>query len=1094
MCSSTFIRVIRGLILVFFHPPTVSPDRPDRQYCQDRQLNKYRRQAVGLQPLEERVTCRLLDRRAAGVDLLESHHPIRKPGDAKRQPSRDEQCIKRVFPFFGGQRENLSMLRRAGVLRRNCSRGKPSLEPLPSSKLTCLPIAELSPQRPRDVPHSTIQLRGVSVNNLRHVDLDLPHRRLIAFCGVSGSGKTSLALDTLYAEGQRRYIESFSTYTRQFLQQLDKPEAESIEGIPPSIAVTRKSVGRSSRATVGSATQINEHLQLLFSRIGEVICFRCEKQVTQDSAESAAESLAALPEGTRLMVGFPSLRGMQRTDEFWLADLGALGYRRCILQGQAMDLTTSAVDKLAGLEQIDVVLDRLSVSPDSLERLRDSLESAMEAGRGACVVWSEESTASDANAHVKIDNRTWQQQRFSQSFRCDACEIDYPTPEPQLLSYNNPLGACPTCEGFGNVIDVDMDRVVPDPDKSLRDGAIAPWNTPAYVHELKELLALAEDYQLPVEVPYKDLTPEQTQLVREGVPERDFGGLNGFFKWLERRKYKMHLRVFLSRWRSYYPCDDCKGARLKPEALAVRIGGLSVADLSALKIRDALTWLAEVKLTSWQREVGRLLLEQVVSRLQYLDQVGVGHLALERPLRTLSGGEAQRVSLTSALGSNLMGMLYVLDEPCAGLHPADMPQLVNTIRGLRDRGNTVAVIEHDPLLIRAADEVVEIGPGAGEFGGKIVFQGTPEEMFESSDSRTGDWLTGRRTFGLRKHRRATDQGWIRLEGACGNNLQNVKVKFPLGVLCVVTGVSGSGKSTLVEQTLFPAVASRLGIDTDKPASFNGLFGASQVEDVVLIDQSPVGRTPRSNPVTYIKAFDPIRALFAESSEAQACGFKAGHFSFNVDGGRCEACQGEGYTQIDMKLMSDVYMRCAECQGKRYRREVLDVKYRNYNIAEVLDLSVREAFTFFRGHRKILARLKCLMDVGLDYLRLGQPANTLSGGEAQRLKMATFIAAPRKGRTLFVLDEPTTGLHFSDVLQLLDCFDSLIDMGHSLVVVEHNSLMMQAADYMIDLGPAAADEGGRVVAVGTPEEIAAHAESVTGKFLAAELARSAESEE
>lgn len=933
---------------------------------------------------------------------------------------------------------------------------------------------------------STIRLRGVAVNNLCDVDLDLPQRQLIAFCGVSGSGKTSLALDTLYAEGQRRYIESFSTYTRQFLQQLDKPSAESIEGIPPSIAVTRKSVSRSSRATVGSATQINEHLQLLFSRIGEVICYGCGERVTQDSADSAAEILIALPEGTRLMVGFPSRRGMQRTDDVWLADLVSLGYRRCIIDGATIDLSPSATTSIAEQAEIDVVLDRLSITGDSLPRLRDSLESALEAGRGSCVIWSESEIAANANGLTEIDERPWHRQRYSQTFRCDACAIDYPTPEPQLLSFNNPLGACPNCEGFGNVIDVDMDRVVPDPDKTLRDGAIAPWNTPAYAHELKELLALAKDYQLPVDVPYKELDAEHRRLIREGVPEREFGGLNGFFKWLERRKYKMHLRVFLSRWRSYYPCSDCQGARLKPEALAVRIGGLSVADLSSLKIRDAINWFAEVDLTDWQRQVGRLLLEQVVSRLEYLDRVGVGHLSLERPLRTLSGGEAQRVSLTSALGSNLVGMLYVLDEPCAGLHPADMPQLVDTVRGLRDRGNTVAVIEHDPLLIQAADEVVELGPGAGEFGGKVVFQGTPAAMLESTDSRTGDWLTGRRTLGIRGERRATDHGWIRLDGARGNNLQIESVEFPLGVLCVVSGVSGAGKSTLVEQTLFPAVANRLGQEVDKPAEYKDLIGAGQVEDVVLIDQSPIGRTPRSNPVTYIKAFDPIRALFAESNEAQARGFKASHFSFNVDGGRCEACQGEGYNQIDMKLMADVYMRCAECQGQRYRREVLDVKYRSCNIAEVLDLSVREAFTFFRGHRKILTRLKCLMDVGLDYLRLGQPANTLSGGEAQRMKMATYIAAPRKGRTLFVLDEPTTGLHFSDVLQLLDCFDSLIDMGHSLVVVEHNSLMMQAADYMIDLGPAAADEGGRVIAVGTPEEIAANANSLTGKFVAEAL--------
>lgn len=949
--------------------------------------------------------------------------------------------------------------------------------------------------------NSTIRLRGVAVNNLRHVDLDLPHRQLIAFCGVSGSGKTSLALDTLYAEGQRRYIESFSTYTRQFLQQLDKPAAESIEGIPPSIAVTRKTVSRSSRATVGSATQINEHLQLLFSRIGDVICYSCGEQVTQDSAESVAESIAKLPEGTRLMVGFPIRRGMQRTDEVWLADSISLGYRRCIHDGKTVTLDVSAVGLLDDLEQIDVVLDRLTVSESSLTRLRDSLETAFETGRGACVVWTEagpEQRAVDesgsgngsVNGYLDIDEKPWRQQRFSQSYRCDACSIDYPTPEPQLLSFNNPLGACPTCEGFGNVIDVDMDRVVPNSEKTLREGAIAPWNTPAYAHELEELLALAKDYDLPVDMPYEDLTDEQRRLIREGVSEREFGGLNGFFKWLERRKYKMHLRVFLSRWRSYYPCKDCNSARLKPEALAVRIGGVSVADMSAMKICDALVWLETVTLTDWQREVGRLLLEQVTSRLGFLDQVGVGHLALERPLRTLSGGEAQRVSLTSALGSNLMGMLYVLDEPCAGLHPADMPRLVRTIRGLRDRGNTVAVIEHDPLLILAADQVVEIGPGAGEFGGEVVFQGTPEEMLESTDSRTGDWITGRRTLGLRSQRRPTDQGWLRLDGACGNNLKNISVEFPLGVLCVVTGVSGSGKSTLVEQTLFPAVACRLGMDTDKPASYEKLLGVGQVEDVILIDQSPIGRTPRSNPVTYIKAFDPIRTLFAESAEAKSRGFKAGHFSFNVDGGRCEACQGEGFTKIDMKLLADVYMRCSECQGKRYRREVLEVRHRGCNIAEVLDLSVREAFTFFRGHRKILTRLKCLLDVGLDYLRLGQPANTLSGGEAQRLKMATYIAAPRKSRTLFVLDEPTTGLHFSDVLQLLDCFDSLIDMGHSLVVVEHNSLMMQAADFMIDLGPGAADAGGKVIAVGTPEEIAANKASLTGEFLKVELERSA----
>jgi excinuclease ABC subunit A len=943
------------------------------------------------------------------------------------------------------------------------------------------------------VTQSTISLRGVAVNNLQKVDLDLPHRKLIAFCGVSGSGKTSLALDTLYAEGQRRYIESFSTYTRQFLEQLDKPAADSIEGIPPSIAVTRKNVSRSSRATVGSVTQINEHLQLLFARIGEVICQSCRQKVSQDSAESATDKLAQLPDGVRLMVGFTSHRGQQRPAEVWVADLVALGYRRIVLDDRFVELAPEAVPLLSERESIDVVFDRLTANSESSARLRDSLEAAQEAGRGTSLVWidaREANLSSDLGERVEIEGQPWLRRRYSQFFRCEQCKIDYPTPEPQLLNFNNPLGACPACEGFGNVIDIDMDRVVPDANKSIRDGAIAPWNTPAYEHELKELLALAKQYKLPVDIPFRELQPEHLVLIRDGVPEKNFGGLTGFFNWLERRKYKMHLRVFLSRWRSYYPCRECGGARLNQSALAVRIGGQNIAEISRLKIRDAISWFKELELTPWQYSVGRLLLDQVVNRLSYLERVGVGHLSLERPLRTLSGGEAQRVSLTSALGSNLVGMLYVLDEPCVGLHPADVPQLVNTIHALRDRGNSVAVIEHEAAVLRSADEVVELGPGAGEFGGKVVFQGTPSAMLESSDSRTGDWLSGRRTVGKRAARRPCEHGAIRLEGARGNNLQNITVDFPLSVMCVVTGVSGSGKSTLVQQTLFPAVAQRLRMEVERPEPFNEILGVHQIEDAVLIDQSPIGRTPRSNPVTYVKAFDPIRAMFAETNEAQARGFKASHFSFNVEGGRCEACQGDGFLQIDMRLMADVYMKCPECQGQRFRREVLDVKYRGYNIAEVLDLSVREAFTFFRGHRKILAKLKCLMEVGLDYLRLGQPANTLSGGEAQRLKMATYISSERRGRTLFVLDEPTTGLHFSDVMQLIDCFDSLVDMGHSLVVVDHNLLIMQAADWIIDLGPGAADEGGRVVATGTPEQLASNSASITGKFLAKELKKTA----
>jgi excinuclease ABC subunit A len=960
-----------------------------------------------------------------------------------------------------------------------------------------------------------IRLRGVAVHNLKNVDLDLPHRQWIAFCGVSGSGKTSLALDTLYAEGQRRYVESFSTYTRQFLEQLDKPEAESIEGIPPSVAITRKHASRSSRATVGSATQVNEHLQLLFARIGEVICYGCGRRVERDSAESAADELQRLPAGARLMLGFTSVRGAERTPAEWVADLAALGYRRCALADRVEEISPALAARLEDVRDLDVIVDRVAVQPDGAARVRDSLESALEAGRGAAIVWIEAAPptslqaasgtaagAADAQAEQPatieapdsaerqqtLDERRWRRRVFSRRLRCEACGIQYPDVEPQLLNYNNPLGACPACEGFGNVIDLDLGRIVPDPEKSIRDGAIAPWNTPAYEHELEELLALAPDYGIPVDAPFSKLSDEQVRLIREGVPDRNFGGLSGFFDWLDRRKYKMHIRVFLSRWRSYRPCPACGGARLKLEALAVRIGGRNIAQLSALRIRDATNWLSQLELTPWQRQVGRLLIDQVVTRLQYLDRVGVGHLSIERPLRTLSGGEAQRVALTSALGSNLTGMLYVLDEPSAGLHPADLPRMIDAVRGLRDRGNTVAVVEHETSLITAADHVVELGPGAGEFGGKVIFQGPPAAMLEDAESRTGDWIAGRRQGPARAERRPATHGWIRLVGARGNNLQNISVEFPLGVLCLVTGVSGAGKSTLVQQTLFPAVAQRLRLDADKPAEFDDVLGVGQIEDALQVDQSPIGRTPRSNPVTYVKAFDPIRALFAETTEAKARSFTAGHFSFNAEQGRCVACQGDGFKQIDMRFMADVYMRCPECHGARYRREVLEVKYRGLSIAEVLDLSVREAFNFFRGHKKILSRLKCLIDVGLDYLRLGQPANTLSGGESQRLKLANYVSAARRGRTLFVLDEPTTGLHPSDVMQLIDCFDSLVAMGHSLIVVEHNLQMMRAADYIIDMGPGPAEEGGCIIAEGTPEEIAANPASITGPYLLEELQR------
>ncbi|NLS92680.1 MAG: excinuclease ABC subunit UvrA [Planctomycetaceae bacterium] len=928
-----------------------------------------------------------------------------------------------------------------------------------------------------------ITLRGVEVHNLQGIDLDIPREKLIVFCGLSGSGKSSLALDTLYAEGQRRYIESFSAYTRQFLQRLEKPEAEHIDGIPPAIAVTGSNGSRSSRSTVGTATETADYLRLLFAKIGHVVCRRCGREVHRDSPQSIVQELEKLPAGRRFMVTFPLAGEPGVEPQSQVASLREQGFVRLIAAEQTVHLAEDAILP-SDADGVEVVIDRLTAGTDSV-RVQDSLETAFSHGGGRCFVLVEatENSNLDLGGRTEaIDGRPWRRLAFSSQFACDDCSLDYPDPEPRLYSFNSPLGACPQCEGFGNIIDIDMDLVVPDRGKSIAEGAIAPWNSPAYQHEQEELMAIAADYDLPVDVPYSQLEPRHLELITEGVPERQFGGLKGFFAWLDRRKYKMHIRVFLSRWRSYRPCPSCDGARLRPEALATRVGDKNIAEIAAMKVSEAAAFFRELQLPEWEQHVGRMMLEQVRARLGYLETVGLGYLTLDRTLRTLSGGETRRVALTSALGSSLVNMLYVLDEPSIGLHPRDIHRLLGALAGLRDRGNTVVVVEHEEAVIRAADQIVEIGPGAGERGGRIVFQGTPEEMVNCPDSLTGDYLAGRRGVVVSGRRRAPDHGWIRLAGARGNNLQNVTIEFPLGVLCLVTGVSGSGKSTLVQGTLYPALSRRLRKDAEKPYQFDDVFGDGQIDDVIMVDQSPIGRSPRSNPVTYLKAFDEIRAVFAETVEARTRGYTASHFSFNVEGGRCSACQGDGYVQIDMQFLADVYMKCSQCGGNRYRDEILEVTYRGRNIAEVLDMTVREAFTFFRGRAKVQARLKRLIDVGLDYVRLGQPAATLSGGEAQRLKLAGYMSSARRGRCLFLLDEPTTGLHYSDVVQLLDCFDALLAVGHSLIVVEHNLQMMRAADYIIDMGPGAAEEGGRIVAKGTPEMIAHNEQSVTGTFL------------
>ena len=942
-----------------------------------------------------------------------------------------------------------------------------------------------------------IQLRGVRVHNLKHIDLDIPRGQLVVVCGVSGSGKTSLALDTLYAEGQRRYIESFSAYTRQFLDQFDKPAADRIDGIPPAIAVTRGPTSRSSRSTVGTATEITDYLRLLYAKIGAIHCLQCGQSVSADTPQTVANRVAELPSGCRVMLAFPCPRADDDDIESLARSLREDGFVRAVVGGKTLDLAAAealAADGSAAMpdEVVYGIVDRLVIGDHSTDRLHDSIETALQKGHGRCAVFVDQTDRESLlpGSTLTVDGRRWTLVALSESLRCEFCGIDYPPLEPRLLSFNSPLGACSECEGFGNVIDTDMELVVPDPGKSLREGAIAPWNTPAYAHELEELLALADDYGIPADVPFRELNEGHLAVICSGVPERDFGGLNGFFRWLERRKYKMHLRVFLSRWRSYKICPACRGNRLRPEALAVKVGGRDIGEVSRLEIRQARQFLRTLELDARQRCVSGIILAQIDGRLGYLEAVGLEYLALDRTIRTLSGGEAQRVALTSALGSTLVNMLYVLDEPSVGLHPRDVGRLIEAIVGLKDRHNTVVVVEHEEAMLRMADQLIEIGPAAGERGGEVVFQGTLAEMQESQQSLTGDYLFGRLGVSSPGKRRETNRGWIRLKGACGHNLKNVTAEFPLGVLCLVTGVSGSGKSTLVQDTLYGAICRRKRKNGAKPCLYEDIYGDGQIDDVVLVDQSPIGRSPRSNPVTYIKAFDLIRAVFASTIDARTHNYGAGHFSFNVDGGRCTACAGDGYKEIDMQFLADVYMKCEQCGGTRYRKEILDITYRGRNIAEVLDLTVREAFTFFRGQAKVQAKLKRLMDVGLDYLRLGQPANTLSTGEAQRLKLASYMSGARRNRTLFILDEPTTGLHFSDVVRLLDCFDTLLSVGHSLIVVEHNVQLMKAADYIIDLGPGAAADGGEITVAGTPEEVARHTGSATGAFLREALASTA----
>lgn len=909
---------------------------------------------------------------------------------------------------------------------------------------------------------------------------------MIAICGVSGSGKTSLALDTLYAEGQRCYIESFSAYTRQFLERLDKPDCDWISGIPPAIAVTRAGGARSSRSTVATATEIADYLRLLYAKAASLSCYQCGEPVLQDDPALIAEQMASLPDQCRVMIGFQVWLPNRKAASEILMGLQQEGYLRLIAGQQTFHLSESDRSKLArkvgrnGIE-CTVVIDRLSGSSE-LARWTDSLENAMAEGHGRAVVLIDHPEPSASEKLIEIDGQEWIQRVISRDRRCDRCDIDYHEPVPRLFNFNNPLGACPTCEGFGDIVDVDMDLVVPDKSLSLAEGAIAPWNTPAYRHELDELLQLSADFDLPTDVPYGKLRKRHLRLIQEGVPERNFGGLNGFFAWLDRKKYKMHIRIFAARYRSYRTCDTCQGLRFKPETLAYRVGGKSIADILSMAADQAGDFFAAIELPEREASIAAEPLQQIADRIGYLQSVGLGYLQLNRTLRTLSGGETQRVALTSALGSSLVNMLYVLDEPTAGLHPVDVAQLSRAILDLRDRGNTVIIVEHDETMIRLADHVIEIGPAAGRSGGRVMFEGTSDAMLSDSNSLTGQFLTGERGWTLRERTPREPRGFISLTGARGNNLQHVDVDFPLGVLCLVTGVSGSGKSSLVQDTLYGAIRQRKCGDHTKPLPFDSITGLSQIDDCMLVDQSPISRSPRSAPVTFVKAFDPIRKVFADTIDARTRNYGPGHFSFNSGKGQCKHCEGAGSLQIDMQFLADISMQCPACRGTRYRDEILSVRYRDRSIADVLSMTVREAQSFFRGCDKVQQRLQRMSDVGLDYIQLGQPATTLSSGEGQRLKLAAFLASASRKRTLFILDEPTTGLHFADIVRLVDCFDALLADGHALVVVEHNTMLMQAADYLIDLGPGAAEQGGQVVATGDPNQIARIVESKTGSVL------------
>ncbi len=980
-----------------------------------------------------------------------------------------------------------------------------------------------------------ITIRGARTHNLKGIDVDIPHNALTVVSGVSGSGKSSLAFDTVYAEGQRRYVESLSAYARQFLERIEKPDVDFMDGLAPAIAIKQKNQTRNPRSTVATATEIYDYLRLLYARCGTVTCLHCGGIVKRDTVDEIIATLLTLPDGTRTYVLFPIVRAELKLEPLQqpateaepeqpkpakksatkksakstssvvglssltdtlkerLTELRRRGYNRLYQNGKIVEFSTpESLLELDFGSPIFVLVDRLAISPDARARIVDAIETGYR-------------ESGEVQFHVLSGAEgQYAAKRFSAAFECTTCHRAYREPEPRLFSFNNPYGACPRCQGFGNTIDFDPNLIIPDKSKTLAQGAIAPWTTTKYRSHHGEMTRAAKAANIPTDIPWYDLTPDQQRFIEDGAGS--FPGIRGFFAALDRKKYKLHVRVFLSKYRGYALCPDCRGQRLRAEARAVLINNQNICETSALTITAAQQFFDNLQLSPAQTEVAGKILEEVRQRIHFLHQVGLDYLTLDRLSSTLSGGEAQRIQLATSLGSRLVGALYVLDEPSIGLHTRDTAKLIGIMKDLRDLGNTILVVEHDPDVIRAADHLLDLGPGAGELGGQLLASGTVAQVTANPNSITGKYLSGRATIPIPKHRREPGRERLKLAGARIHNLRGVDIDIPLNLLCCVTGVSGSGKSTIVHQVLYRALMQALGqTEGSDPAHlYRELSGAQHLNDVILVDQSPIGRTPRSNPVTYIKAFDDIRALFAAQPDAKRKGFSPGHFSFNVPGGRCDVCEGDGTVTVEMQFLADIELPCEECNGTRYKSAILDIKYKGKNIHDVLDMTVKEALVYFAGHPRIVDKLYVLDEVGLGYVRLGQSATTLSGGEAQRVKLASHLATARsitnrsttdsagqtaakaRSRTLYILDEPTTGLHFDDVAKLLAAFRKLIEGGGSLLVIEHNLDVIKSADWVIDMGPEGGSGGGQIVATGTPEAIAANPASHTGHWLASVL--------